>query len=50
MKPQLPLPPRTGMQGRDEGLFARFGDGVVVTATGARRIGKRTFAATPVGV
>ena len=33
LKPQLPMPPNTGLQGRASGLFARFGEGVVVTAT-----------------
>lgn len=50
MKPQLPMPPNTGLQARDNGLFARFGDGVVVTANGARRLGKRTFDVTPIGI
>ena len=49
VKPQMPLPPYTGLQARTNGLFARFGDGVVVTANGARRVGKRKFDAVPVG-
>ena len=49
VKPQLPMPPHTGLEARDTGLFARFGDGVVVTATGARRLGKRAFSARPIG-
>jgi hypothetical protein len=50
LKPQIPLPPYTGLQARGNGMFARFGEGVVVTATGARRLGTRMFDTTPVGV
>jgi Xaa-Pro aminopeptidase len=50
MKPQLPIPPNTGLQARANGLFVRFGDGVLVTANGARRIGKRAFGWAPVGI
>ena len=50
LKPQLPMPPNTGLQGRARGLFARFGEGVVVTANGARRLGTRTFDAPPIGI
>ena len=50
LKPQLPMPPNTGLQARANSLFARFGDGVVVTANGARRLGKRTFDVTPIGI
>ena len=50
LKPQLPMPPNTGLQGRASGLFARFGEGVVVTANVARRLGTRTFDVTPIGV
>jgi Xaa-Pro aminopeptidase len=49
LKPQLPMPPNTGLQARDKGMFARFGDGVVVTANGARRLGRRAFDVTPIG-
>ena len=50
LKPQLPMPPNTGLQARANSLFARSGDGVVVTANGARRLGKRTFDVTPIGI
>ncbi len=50
LKPQVPMPPYTGLQARARGLFARFGDGVLVTANGARRLGRRTFEVTPIGV
>src|SRR5688572_15828887 len=50
LKPQVPLPPYTGLQARANGLFARFGEGVVVTATGARRLGKRKLDIVQVGI
>jgi Xaa-Pro aminopeptidase len=49
LKPQVPLPPYTGLQSRANGMFARFGEGVVVTANGARRLGKRKFDIVQVG-
>jgi Xaa-Pro aminopeptidase len=49
LKPQIPLPPYTGLQARANGMFARFGDGVVVTANGARRLGTRKFDVVQVG-
>jgi Xaa-Pro aminopeptidase len=50
LKPQVPLPPYTGLQARANGLFARFGEGVVVTANGARRLGKRKLDVVQVGI
>jgi len=41
LKPTIPMP--------KAGAFARFGDGVVVTAKGSRRLGKRRFEVVSLG-